>query len=95
MNHEQEHLDLAAQMFSFAALQDHSLVPKGHTDKIYFVNRKDKAEYELWEAMGFWNVSTLDGYLLKKHEDFYFALKHLILHIDSDEMDAHFGKKED
>lgn len=95
MNHETAHLDLASQMFAFAALHDHNLAPKGHEDKIYFINHNGVAQYELWEAMGFWNVSTLDGYLLKKHEDFYFALKHLILHIEGDEMDTHFGKKED
>ncbi len=95
MNHETAHLDLASQMFAFAALHDHNLAPKGHEDKIYFINHNGVAQYELWEAMGFWNVSTLDGYLLKKHEDFYFALKHLILHIEGEEMDIHFGKKED
>ena len=95
MNHEKEHLELASQMFAFAALHDHNITPKGHQDKIYFINHHETPQYDLWEAMGFWNISTLDGYLLKKHEDFYFALKHLILHIEGEEMDSHFGKKED
>ena len=92
---DNNHLELAKKMFKFAGLKHHDIEPSAKNSKIYFINFKDEHKYELWEMSGIWSVSTVDKELVKKHEEFYFALKHLILMLVSKEMDHEFNMLED
>jgi hypothetical protein len=95
MNHEQEHLELGKKMLEYARLKHYDIEPKGHNDKIYFITYKGERKYELWEVSGMWSVSDMEQNLMKKHEEFYFAVRHLVDELFARTMDDHFGRSEE
>lgn len=88
-------LTLAKKMFEHARIKNFAIEPSGKEGKIFFVNKNGQHAYEIWEVSDIWSVSTAEGELIKKHEDFYFAVKALIVQLFEEEMDHHFNKKEE
>ncbi len=91
---EQDHLTLAREMLDFVNLQTYDIETKGNDGKIFFITHEGKRLYEVWEVSGIWSTSQIDGTLIKKHEDFYFALKQLILILIGEEMNKKFNQEE-
>ncbi|MDX2305101.1 MAG: hypothetical protein NW226_19985 [Microscillaceae bacterium] len=92
-----ELFDLAKNMIAYTGLdlRGYAVKAHDHNDKIFFITYQDEPQYELWEVTSIWSVSTMEKELIKKHEEFYFALKHLLHILFDREMDKEFGKTED
>lgn len=92
-----ENYELGKKMLAFTNLKDYDIEIGEKAERIYYITYKGKRQYELWEMSSIWSVSLLDEekHLLKKHEDFYFALKFLLTQLVDKSMDEHFGKKEE
>lgn len=88
-----ENLELAQKMLNFADLKEYGIESKNN--RVFFVTHKGEPKYELWEVSTIWSVSAIDKTLLKKHEDFYFAFKHLLLILIDQKLDQTFDKVEE
>jgi hypothetical protein len=86
----QEHIKLATEMFAFANLEGYELEMKDSEGRIIFISKEGIRLYELWEVSEIWNASLMDGTLVKKHEEFYFVVKAMIVRIFEEKMDNHF-----
>ena len=92
-----EIFDLAKKMLDFSGLPDRGYSISAHpqNEQILFVSLKEEKKYELWETSSIWSVSTMDRDLLKKHEDFYFAFKFLLIKLLDEGMDQEFNQSEE